>query len=273
MDDTKKQKKNNIFDFIVKLIILIIIILLFLHSYKLYRKAMENTNSYNNIDIFEITCDNSKCANNKSNPITNQSEKISYVYVETTKTSNDTEKPKEEEKPKPDEPTEPDDPTPDDPTPPEPDDPTEPDDDDEGEMSVYDSNITWHGKRRVNIFSNNKYDEENEIAPGDSGSYQFIVKNGTKYTLSYNISFSEDNDDHMNLKYKLKKDNSYIAGSSDEWVSYSDLAKTGITLDSSQHHQYTLEWKWVDSDYDTAAGFYQAQYSLSIEIRAVQVDD
>ena len=134
-----------------------------------------------------------------------------------------------------------------------------------------DNNKTWKDQEDINIFSDSTYVVKGKIAPESTGTYQFIVKNSTKYNVKYNITFSETNNYHINMKYKLKKNNEYII---EDWVTYSELAQSNIRLNTSSNDTYYLEWKWFSSSNDNSIGEdVNSKYGLSIEIRAVQAND
>ena len=54
------------------------------------------------------------------------------------------------------------------------------------------------------------YELTDVIAPESSNTYQFVVKNGTEYNLKYKIDFIENNPYQINMKYKLKKNDTSI---------------------------------------------------------------
>ena len=115
------------------------------------------------------------------------------------------------------------------------------------------------------------YEFKEIIAPESSNTYQFVVKNGTEYNLKYNISFNESNQYNINMKYKLKKNDTYII---DHYVSASELNVSEMLLDSKKNDTYYLEWKWISSDNDTAIGKTRdAKYSLKIDIKAESIND
>ena len=78
----------------------------------------------------------------------------------------------------------------------------------------------------------------------------------------------------MNIKYKLKKGDTYII---DHYVSYNELNMENILLNTKSSDTYYLEWKWVgDSDSnDTLIGqnanSNDIEYKLEIKIEAESV--
>lgn len=130
----------------------------------------------------------------------------------------------------------------------------------------------WQLNNKVNIFQNLYFNNQNIIAPGVSSVYQFAVVNKRESTVKYSIKMLDTNPYNINMKYRLKKGNTYVIGDDNTWVSASDLFTDGNLLDSLKSDVYSLEWKWVDTDYDTEiGGLSNATYSLSIEILAEDV--
>ena len=136
-------------------------------------------------------------------------------------------------------------------------------------LSVYDDEhtpVTWDGANDLKIFEKTLYTMDGKIAPESSNTYQFVVRNNTKYNIKYNIDFIETNPYNINMKYKLKKNDTYLI---DHYVPASELNINDMTLDSSNNDTYYLEWKWVSSDNDTQIGKTEnANYGLKIEIKA-----
>ena len=75
----------------------------------------------------------------------------------------------------------------------------------------------------------------------------------------------------MNIKFKLKKGNTYLV---DQYVSYNQLNIDDVTLNTNKSDTYYLEWKWVgDNDgNDTTIGKNaknsDISYSLKINVEA-----
>ncbi len=137
----------------------------------------------------------------------------------------------------------------------------------EGNLTVGDNNQVWKQNTELKIFN------VPTIAPGDSGIYDFFINNNTNGNVMYNIVFNEENLYNVNMLYKLKRNGKYIAGSSTEWISYSNLNIGEKVLNSKNNDYYTIEWKWVDSDNDTAVGRTPgATYRLNVAIKAAETD-
>lgn len=144
----------------------------------------------------------------------------------------------------------------------------------EDEFYVSDNKIVkWNDNTDLNIFTDSKKISKvnGKIAPESTGIYVFNVNNKTKYDLKYNISFIENNEYHINMKYKLKKGNTYLV---DQFVSYDQLYIDNMLLNSNKTDVYSLEWKWIgDNDSnDTTIGMSakdgDINYSLKINIEA-----
>lgn len=147
----------------------------------------------------------------------------------------------------------------------EPDEPEEPIPDEEtGEVIVKDSDVTWETETQVNIFKSNLVD--NTIAPESSNTYRFTVYNNTESNVKYNLSFTETNESDINMKYKLRKNNSYIVS---EYSSISQLNLTQQLLNASKNDVFYLEWKWISNSNDTDIGASgTATYNLNIKVEA-----
>ena len=185
----EKLKNNKVLNLVIEIILIIIIIILLIHSCNIQKKNNEDKNKKTptgNVDIIEIKCDN-----------TNTCSEIS-TKEETTKKSNNstiitpTDK---EEKPKEEEPL-------------------------TGLVVVDNQTVKWDGKKDLKIFTNSAYELTDVISPESSNTYKFVVKNKTEYKLKYKITFIETNIENINMKYKLKKNDTYLVN---EYTSYDNL--------------------------------------------------
>ncbi len=142
------------------------------------------------------------------------------------------------------------------------------------DLNVYDSDhkpVVWNGSTDLKIFTNSMYELTDVIAPEDSNTYQFVVKNGTDYQLKYNVKFIETNPYGINMKYKLKKNDTYLI---DHYVKASELNIPEMLLNTNQNDTYYLEWKWRSSSNDTEIGVMgNAKYGLKIDVKAESVDE
>ena len=122
----------------------------------------------------------------------------------------------------------------------------------------------------INVFSvttsAHKY-----IAPYDKGVYEFDVKNNISKNITYKLSLEENNEDRVNIKYKLKKNGKYII---DNWVYYEQVLLENVPLASRQTDIYELEWCWVseNNELDTEIGLKEerSEYAVTIKVLAVQ---
>ncbi len=140
-------------------------------------------------------------------------------------------------------------------------------------LNVYDDDknpVVWNGSTELNIFNRSQNSPANVIAPLSSDVYQFVVQNNTAYKLKYQVKFLEDNPYYINMKYRLKKNDSYII---DSYVSAGELNISDMILNISENDTFYLEWKWFSSDNDTEIGANpNSYYGLKIEIKAESID-
>ena len=126
-------------------------------------------------------------------------------------------------------------------------------------------------ERSLRIFENVAFEYTNKIAPGVSNSYDFRVRNITVTPINYNVSFEENSEYAINLRYRLKRNGIYIIGDEDNWVSASELASAMTYLSGNAKDEYTLDWEWpyeggTDAA-DTEAGEEMtSEYTLGIKI-------
>ena len=137
-------------------------------------------------------------------------------------------------------------------------------------IEVTQNDIGWDMLEELNIFRNQKYNNQNIIAPKSTGTYTFLVKNITDTNLVYDLQLKEINKYNINMKYKLKLENVYIAGSKEEWKDIKDINIENIIVPAESTNLYTLEWYWADNDVqDTKIGsLTYADYTLRIKIGA-----
>ena len=122
----------------------------------------------------------------------------------------------------------------------------------------------------INIFSVTTSSRE-YVAPYDSGVYEFDVKNTISKNITYDLDLEEENEDRVNIKYKLKKNGNYII---DHWVYYDEVNLKDVKLSAKQTDSFELEWCWVseNNELDTQIGLKKerAQYAVTIKVLAVQ---
>ena len=222
-----KENKKNVFDLIFRIGLIILIIILFVHNCSLRKQQKgKDRETTGNVQIIEILCDDDSCVDNTG--------KKSQI--------------------------------------PNTDDGDGNTDDNGGNvisddgLIIRDRDVKWSGNTKIDIFNNSMYTVEDKIAPEDSNTYQFIVKNSTKYNLKYMIEFIETNDYNINMKFKLKRNDTYLV---DHYVSASELNTTELLLNASNSDTFYLEWKWISSDNDTEIGSNpESFYGLKIDIKA-----
>lgn len=135
---------------------------------------------------------------------------------------------------------------------------------------VKDNYTIWSNKR-LRIFSNQAYEYFSKIAPGVSNSYDFVIKNNNDFPVLVDISMKEVNPYSINMEYKLRSENSFLAGSSFKYVSVKKLSQKNIYLKAHSSKLYSLDWKWIDSYNDTEIGeAVDANYKLLVYVGANQ---
>ena len=136
---------------------------------------------------------------------------------------------------------------------------------------IVEDNYTIWSNKRLRIFSNQAYEYFSKIAPGVSNSYDFVIKNNNDFPVLVDISMKEVNPYFINMEYKLKSENSFLAGSSFKYVSVKELSQKNIYLKAHSSKLYSLDWKWIDSDNDTEIGeAVDANYKLLVYVGANQ---
>ena len=141
-------------------------------------------------------------------------------------------------------------------------------------LEVYDktkSPLVWNGSHDLDIFNKSIYNIDGFIAPESENTYQFIVRNNASYKIKYSIEFIETNDYHINMKYKLKKNDSYLISS---YSNASNLTVSDFVLNPGENDTYYLDWKWVSSDNDTSIGKTpDVKYGLKIKVEAESINE
>jgi len=130
---------------------------------------------------------------------------------------------------------------------------------------VDDKDGNYADHKDINIFKNKYLD--GLIAPGVHGEYYFAVHNESTYKAEYFINMTEKMDDKVNMKYRLRKNGTYIIGNESEWVDASKLTTDFEVIGAKVTDKFALEWKWFDDDEnDIIAGKNHGTYSLGIDI-------
>ena len=130
----------------------------------------------------------------------------------------------------------------------------------------------WNELKELSIFNNYFFQNRAKIAPGIFGDYNFTVENESTSDFIYKINFIIDNPYKVNMRYKLKKNGEYILGNKKTWKKADLLSQEDLELKSLTTDLYTLEWKWIDTNYDTRIGEDKNSfYQMFIEVQAEQV--
>ncbi len=265
----EKKEKKTILLFLILVALIIIIFLLIRCMGVIDHRTLIPTG---NVDVFDIIFGNDKCDTNcncncncPTCPTcpTNPSEEPGSIPSNPSTGGTITENPStggpstgEENKPTPS-------PTPS-PSPP----PTPPEE--QEDFLVYDKDKMYSKDTPLNIFTQTSYYvADGKIAPASENSYQFVIRNNNDFNVQYSLTLKETNEHNIKMRYRLKVDGEYIAGSENEYVTFDQLNQTNIELASRNHKVYTLDWKWVESDNDTEVGSnIEANYQLALEITA-----
>lgn len=126
---------------------------------------------------------------------------------------------------------------------------------------------SWYKNENINLFQNLNKNGEKIIWPGESGTYSFIISNNSSQDIHYKFSMQDKNDKNINIKYRLKMNNTYIIGDENNWVSIDKMKLDNIHELKDSKTIYALEWKWEDSDNDTQiAKEGLATYTVYIDI-------
>lgn len=126
----------------------------------------------------------------------------------------------------------------------------------------------------LNIFTHpSYYIVDGYIAPGSQNSYQFVVRNNNEFAIKYALNMIEHNELNLNMKYKLKLNGKYIAGSVKEYVNAKELKCEDLPLMPYTYDVYTLEWKWIEAENDTEVGIdIDSHYRINLNLSAEEVE-
>lgn len=119
----------------------------------------------------------------------------------------------------------------------------------------------------LDIFQTVKYLDEKLIYPGITGEYRFNIENYTLKNISYKLTFSIENPKNVNIKFKLKRNGTYIVGNEEEYVTYDKLSQEELKLKTKMGDTYLLEWKWIEAanDNETTSKTERANYKVDIK--------
>lgn len=122
---------------------------------------------------------------------------------------------------------------------------------------------SWTYSKEVDIFDDPNLGGEKIIYPGRNETFYFYVANTNDFSFKCSITFSDINEDGINMKYRLR-----IANASFEnapWQDISEINVNGLTVEANSKVLCALDWTWLESDKDTEIGEKgSASYSLSI---------
>ena len=140
-------------------------------------------------------------------------------------------------------------------------------------VQVTDDDLEITKETELDIFKNKKFDFESVIAPRSSGTYSFCVENVSGKDVKYDLSFADEMKYLINMKYRLKIDNSYVKGSENSYVDLDQLNLSDVVVLKDSINVFTLEWYWEDDDArDTVVGISSKKnkeyYKLHMEVLA-----
>ena len=144
-----------------------------------------------------------------------------------------------------------------------------------GRVYVDDKNGNYIYQQKLDIFNNAVYQYTNKIAPGVSNTYHFVVHNSSKMNLKYYVEMYENSEYQVNLRYRLKRNNNYVIGNDNNWVTADELKTAFKNIKDSSSDNYSLDWKWFDNDNvaDTKAGKNMTSlYKLNIRFYFEAID-
>ena len=143
-----------------------------------------------------------------------------------------------------------------------------------GKVFVDDKDGNYIYQQNLNIFNNAAFQYTNKIAPGVSNTYEFKANNTSNKSIKYYVEMYEESEYDINLKYRLKRNGTYIVGNDDNWVDVDELKTTIKTLDGNSSDTYSLDWKWFDDDTnDTIIGENMtSEYKLNIRFYFETID-
>ena len=134
-------------------------------------------------------------------------------------------------------------------------------------LTVSDNETHWLKDTPIDIFG--VKDTNKKIRPGSKGTYFFKVKNDNTKNAIYNISFAEANKYKVPMRFKLRENGHYIAGSSTKWCTLDELHVVDKHIGSMKKNEYILDWIWYEENdkHDTSIGVLDhADYSMRIEV-------
>ena len=131
------------------------------------------------------------------------------------------------------------------------------------------NNLSWSETEQLNILESSF--GSRLLFPGARGSFGFYIDNPNTESLRYAVEFSDINEEAIPMRYRLKKDNVYLAGNENEWLTIGEIDTNKIYIPIYSRSLFFLEWKWVteSDEADTAIGFRAtATYNIEITVTA-----
>ena len=143
---------------------------------------------------------------------------------------------------------------------------------------VDDKNGDYVYQQRLQIFTNSAFKYTNKIAPGVSNTYNFVVHNSTNSKLKYYVEMYEETEYPINLKYRLRRNNTYVIGNNNTWVTAAELKTEYSKINASSSDNYSLDWQWMYDDgkdtEDTIAGEnMDSEYKLNIRFYFESIEE
>ena len=253
-----ERKRDKFFWIIIVLLVIIILLLLFFTKFgKIENKYLVPTGNVDifNIDINCICSEDDKCDNVDIKPetkdvkINNKESKINNEVASEQKSKSNNVYPTWDE-----------------------------DEDSHvlNEVYVDDASGNYIYQKSLNIFNNAFYEYTNKIAPGVSNTYYFVVHNSSNMNVKYYVEMYTTTNYDINLKYRLKRNGSYVIGDLDNWVTADELKTSFNALDIKESDKYSLDWKWEYESGDDSKDTYIGEnmndlYKLNIRFYIEQV--
>ncbi len=121
------------------------------------------------------------------------------------------------------------------------------------DLLVYDDEVRWTSATKIDLFGS----VDGVIAPGDYGSYSFVVENNSDFDVEYTLALQEqallNNGGKLPLLYRVRQGINYLG--SDEYVDADTIKDIVVLLPKNSSRQYVLEWQWPfegNDEYDTS---------------------
>ena len=106
-------------------------------------------------------------------------------------------------------------------------------------VEIIEGDVTEIKDSQLNIFNNKDFDGEKIIAPGSNGSYRFCVENLVDRNIKYDIKFTDEMTNPVNMKYRLKLDNVYVVGTEEKWEDIQNLNLNNVIVTKNSANVYT----------------------------------